>query len=87
MFNWKDKRVDVRSIPPIPKSTKENEPKFIYICNRDEFLVESRETKQKFALVIKEEVTPLAEIPKKMRSLLESLKELYTMSFQKDYQP
>jgi len=42
--------------------------------NRGEFLVESKETKQKFALVVKEEVTPPADIPKKMRPLLEEFK-------------
>jgi len=43
-------------------------------CNRGKFFVESKETKQKFALVVKEEVTPPAEIPKKMRPLLEEFK-------------
>jgi len=36
--------------------------------------VESKETKQGFALVIKEEVSPLAEISEKMKPLLEEFK-------------
>ena len=43
-------------------------------CNQGEFLVESKETKQKFTLVVKEEVTTPAEILKKMRPLLEEFK-------------
>ena len=65
MFNWKGKRVAMRPIPPTPKSTKEKEPKFISICNRGEFMAESKEIKQRFALVAKE-VTQLVEIPEKM---------------------
>ena len=66
MFTWKGKRVAISPISPIKKSTKENEPKFISIYNRDEFLVESKETKKIFALVVKEEVTQPSEIPEKM---------------------
>jgi len=38
--------------------------------------VESKETKQNFALVVKELVTPPTEIPKKMRSLLKEFKRV-----------
>ena len=74
MFTWKDKRVDMRPIPPTSKSIKEKESKFIFICNRGEFLVKSKETKKRFSLVIKEEVTLPPEIPEKMRPLLEEFK-------------
>ena len=59
MFNWKGKRVAMRPIPPTPKSTKEKEPKFISICNRGEFLAESKEIKQRFALAKKKLLNPL----------------------------
>ena len=75
MFTWKDKIIAMRSIPPTPKSTKEKEPKFIFICNRGEFLVESKETKQRFELVV-EEVTPPVELLKSMRPLLEEFKRV-----------
>ena len=45
MFNWKGKRVALRSIPPTSKSTKEKKLKFISIYNRDKFLLEFKETK------------------------------------------
>ena len=35
-----------KHIPPISKSTEEEKLKFISICNRDEFLIESKEIKQ-----------------------------------------
>ena len=35
----------------------EKEPKFISICNRGEFLVESKESKQRFVLLVKKKVT------------------------------
>ena len=71
MFTWKGKRVAMKPSPHIPKPIKERKPKLISICNRDEFLVESKEIKQHFAVVIKEEITPPAEIFEEMRSLLE----------------
>ena len=42
--------------------------------NRGEFLVESKETMHNFALVVKEEITSPAEIPKEMSPLLEDFK-------------
>ena len=48
----------------------------MYIYNRGEFSVESKETKQRFALVVEEEVTPPAEISEKMKLLLEEFKEV-----------
>jgi len=59
----------MRPITLFQKSTKEKESKFIPISNQVEFLVESKETKQRTTLVVKEEVNPPAEIPKKMRPL------------------
>jgi len=72
MFNWKGKRVAMRSIHLL-LPTNEKEPKFISICNRGEFLMESKETKQRFSLAIKE-VTQTARIPDKMKPLLEEFK-------------
>ena len=46
----------MKSIPHIP-TPKEEKLKFILICNRGEFFVESKETKQSFTLVIKEVVS------------------------------
>jgi len=71
-FTWKGKRVAMRPISPIPKFTKEGS-QFIFICNRGEFLVESKKTKKRFALVVKQEVTLPANIPE-MRPLLEEFK-------------
>jgi len=48
-----------------PKLTNGEEPKFISICNREEFLVESKETKHRFTLVVKEEVSPVIEVRRK----------------------
>jgi len=36
----------MRSIPPVPKPTKEEEPKFTSTCNQGEFFVEPKEVKQ-----------------------------------------
>ena len=60
----------MKPIPPTPKPAKEEKPKFISICNRGEFLVESKETKQIFTLVIKEEVIPSIEDPEKLKPRL-----------------
>jgi len=53
MFTWEGKRITMKPIPHVPKLAKEEKPKFISICNRGEFLVESKEAKQMFALVVK----------------------------------
>ena len=42
MFTWEGKRIAIKLIPPPPEPTKGGEPKFISICNRGEFLVESK---------------------------------------------
>jgi len=44
MFTWEGTRIAMKPIPPVPKPTKEEKSKFISICNRGEFLVESKET-------------------------------------------
>jgi len=62
MFTWKDERFTMKSIPPTPKPTKEEAPKFITTCNQGEFFEESKETKESFALVVKEEVVSSTEI-------------------------
>ena len=66
----------MKPIPPAPKLTKKEKSKFIYICNRGEFLVESKETKQKFPLIVKEEVGLSVEVPKKMKSILEEFQRI-----------
>jgi len=45
----------------------------------------SKETKQISALMVKEEVTSSNEISEKVKPLLETLKELFTTSYRKDY--
>ena len=57
MFTGKDKRIAMKPIPSSPKPTKEEKSKFISICNRGVFFVESKETKQILALVVKEDVS------------------------------
>ena len=77
VFPWKGKRVAMRSILPAPKPAEEEEkPKFIFICNRGEFLVESKETKQWVYLLVKEEVTPPTKVLEKIKSLLEESKSV-----------
>ena len=70
MFTWEGKIIIMKPIPLPPKSTKGRELRFISICNRCEFLVESKETKQRFVLVVKEEVIPVIEVPEKMKPML-----------------
>jgi len=48
-----DNNLVMQSIPPILKSTEEEKPKFISICNQCEFLVESKKIKQSLTLVVK----------------------------------
>ena len=55
----------MRPIPPILKSTKENEPKLISMYNQGEFLVKSKETKQSFSLVVKEEVVSILKFSRR----------------------
>ena len=71
VFLWKGKWVAMKPIPHIPKPTKEEESKFLSICTRGVFLTESKETKQRFALVVKEEVVPPSDIPKEITPLLD----------------
>ena len=75
MFTWERKRIAMKPIPPPLKPTKEEKPNFISICNRGEFLVESKETKQRFALVVKE-VNPAIEVPEKMKPMLEEFQRI-----------
>ncbi|XP_020245240.1 uncharacterized protein LOC109823377 [Asparagus officinalis] len=69
-FVWKNKKIILPPIPPSPKNPKDQKPKRISLCNKGEFLTESKELKQRFALVVKEEVNTILEVPKKMKSLL-----------------
>ena len=63
-------------IPLPPKPTKEGKPKFISIYNRGKFLVESKETKQQFSLVVKEKVGATIEVPEKMKPMLEEFQRI-----------
>ena len=76
MFTWESKRIAMKPISPPPKPTKREEPKFIFVCNRGEFLVESKETKQRFALVVKEELGPAIKVPEKMKPMLEEFQRI-----------
>ena len=58
----------MKPIPPLLRPAKEEKPKFIFICNQSEFLMESKETKQRFALIIKEESI---EVPENMKLMLQ----------------
>jgi len=66
----------MKPIPLVPRPAKEEKPKFISIYNRGEFLVESKETKQIFALVVKEKVGPCIEVFEKMKLMLEEFKRV-----------
>jgi len=57
----------MKPTPPIP-STKEEKPKFISICNRGEFFVESKEIKLSLGL---EEISPTSKILDKIKPSLE----------------
>jgi len=46
------------------------------LCNRGEFLVKSKETKQWFALIIKGEIGPVIEVPEKIKPMLEESKRV-----------
>jgi len=76
MLAWEGKIITMKPVPPPPKSTKGRELKFISICNRGEFLVESKETKQRFVLVVKEEVIPIIEVPEKMKPMLKEFQRI-----------
>jgi len=75
MFTWEGKRIAMKPIPPPLKLTKEKS-KSISICNPGEFLMESKETKQRFALIVKEEIGSTIEIPKKMKPMLEEFQRI-----------
>ena len=61
-------------MPPIP-SPKEK-PKLMLVCNQGEIFVESKEIKQNFTLVVKEEVAPSIKVPKKMKVMLEEFERV-----------
>ena len=81
-----DNSLIMKHIPLVP-SPKEKKLKFISTCDRDEFLVESKETKKRFSLMVKEEIVLSIEVPEKMKLVLESSKKLFMISFRKDYRP
>jgi len=66
----------MKPIPRPSKLTKGEDSKFISTYNRGEFLVESKKTKQRFVLIVKEEVGPVIEVPEKMKPMLEELKRI-----------
>ena len=63
----------MKPTPPI-SSPKEEKPKFISICNRGEFLVESMKTNQSLALSVNKKVTSPAEISEKIEPSSEEYK-------------
>ena len=65
----------MKPILPVPKPAKEK-AKFISICSRREFLVELKETKQSFALIVKEVVAPSIEVSEKIKLMLEEFKRI-----------
>ena len=66
----------MKPIPPAPKATKEEKQKFISICNRGEFLVEFKATKQRFTLIVKDGVEPSVEVSEKMKPILEEFQRI-----------
>jgi len=74
-------------IPLPPKPTKEGKPKFISIYNRGKFLVESKETKQQFSLVVKEKVGATIEVPEKMKPMLEEFQRIVHDEFSDELPP
>ena len=77
----------MRPIPPPPKPTKEEEPKFISICNRGKSSVDSNKTNQGYALLVKEEATSSVEIHKKMKPSLEGCNGVVHDKLRKYYHP
>ena len=77
----------MRTTQPAPKPTEEENTKFIFICNRGEFLMESKETQQKFALVVKKEVAPSLEVSKKMKPILEEFKKKFHVELPEELPP
>ncbi|XP_020262594.1 uncharacterized protein LOC109838567 [Asparagus officinalis] len=75
-FVWMNKMIILPPIPPSPKHPKDQKSKQISLYNKCEFLAESKELKQRFALVVKEEVKTLIEVPGKMKSLLKEFEVL-----------
>ena len=79
-FQWKKKRIIIPPLPPLSKTTKadkeEESTKIFSLCKRGEFLFESKETRQQFALVVKEEVAPPIDIPEEMKPVLEEFKRI-----------
>ena len=59
----------MKPVPLAPKQAKKEKPKFISICNRDELLAESKETKMK-------EVGPSIEVSENMKPMLEEFKKV-----------
>ena len=78
LFLWKGKRVAMRQIPPTPKPAKQEEPKFIFIRNGGDSLVDSKDTKQGFILVVKEKVSTTIETFEKVDKSLNEYKEVWT---------
>ncbi|XP_020249363.1 uncharacterized protein LOC109826755 [Asparagus officinalis] len=77
-FVWMNKKIILPPIQPSPKSLKDLKFKRISLCNKGEFLAESKKLKQRFALVVKEEVKTLTKVSWKMKSLLKEFEVLIT---------
>ena len=70
--SFDDNNMVIKPISPIP-SRKEEKLKFMPICHRGEFFVESREIEQSLAL---EKVSPTVEISKEIDQSLEECNEV-----------
>jgi len=57
------------------------------MCNRGEFFVESKETKQGVALLVKEEVTRPTEVSERVKSLVEESKRVVHNELQEGLPP
>ncbi|XP_020258653.1 uncharacterized protein LOC109835064 [Asparagus officinalis] len=86
-FVWMNKKIIIPSIPPSPKSLKYQNSKHISLCNKGEFLAESKELKQRFVLVVKEELKTLMEVPDKMKLLLKEFEVLIPEELPEELHP
>ncbi|XP_020245443.1 uncharacterized protein LOC109823576 [Asparagus officinalis] len=86
-FVWMNKKIILPPIPPSPKHPKDQKSKRISLCNKGEFLAELKELKQRFVLVMKEEVKILIEVPEKMKSLLKEFEVLIPEELTADLPP
>ncbi|XP_020262738.1 uncharacterized protein LOC109838727 [Asparagus officinalis] len=75
-FVWMNKKIIIPPIPPSPKSPEDQNSKHISLYNKGKFIAESKELKQRFAFMVKEELKMPMEVPEKMKSLLKEFEVL-----------